>query len=354
VGDLLEHPTPQGRVGQNLWAHPARSPFAFAFPPGGSRTVYYNYPSSAIGDCTDAKTGADPAQNTGDEHLYYTQDANFNVTALVDDYDGAVVERYMYSPYGEVTVLHGVRDSSGTDTSADEWSERTSNTFENALLYCGYYHDSETGLYQGACPERSRRVRHRYYHPTFGRWTSRDRIGYADGPSLYCYVGSQPNSSTDPLGTSSQYNIDATAKLRSQIPPLHLAHKVDVVTLRAKMEFECSDTGEITPHSASITKQIHEPSVIDRVREGIWSEMRDGKKALLVYWEDAGAVAYDDGGEFAPTFGSLALSWVPFVGSLSGYVVGEACAQFDWIIDWEFSMKWRVECICLEPEEGVR
>ncbi len=97
----------------------------------------------------------------------------------------------MYSPYGEVAVLHGVRDSSGTDTSADEWSERTSNTFENALLYCGYYRDSETGLYH---------VRHRCLHATLGRWTSRDPIGYADGMSLYEYVRSAPAQYADSRG----------------------------------------------------------------------------------------------------------------------------------------------------------
>jgi RHS repeat-associated protein len=98
----------------------------------------------------------------------------------------------MYSPYGEVAVLHGDRDSSGTDTSASEWSARTSNTFENALLYCGYYHDSETGLYH---------VRYRYYHPPLGRWTSRDPIGYADGMGLYEYGRSHPIAGIDPLGT---------------------------------------------------------------------------------------------------------------------------------------------------------
>jgi RHS repeat-associated protein len=133
------------------------------------------------GDCIDSD----------DEHLYYTQDANFNVTALVDGSDGDVVERYMYSPYGEVTVLHGDRDSSGADTSASEWSARTSNTFENAILYCGYYHDTETGLYH---------VRNRYYHPPLGRWLSRDPIGYADGMSLYEYVRSAPLRFADPSG----------------------------------------------------------------------------------------------------------------------------------------------------------
>ncbi len=39
-----------------------------------------------------------------DETLYYTTDANHNVTALVDD-SGTVIERYVYDAYGEVTVL---------------------------------------------------------------------------------------------------------------------------------------------------------------------------------------------------------------------------------------------------------
>jgi len=89
------------------------------------------------GDCTDAATGIQ-GSNSGDEHLYYCQDANFNTTALVDGYDGAVVERYMHDPYGKVSVRHGVRDSGGTDTSESEWDERTSNTFDNEILYCGY------------------------------------------------------------------------------------------------------------------------------------------------------------------------------------------------------------------------
>jgi len=60
------------------------------------------------GDCTDAATGIQ-GSNSGDEHLYYCQDGNYNTTSLVDSYDGAVVERYQYDPYGKVTVLHGGR-----------------------------------------------------------------------------------------------------------------------------------------------------------------------------------------------------------------------------------------------------
>ena len=41
---------------------------------------------------------------TLDECLYYCNDANMNVTALVDGLTGNVVERYQYTPYGSVTV----------------------------------------------------------------------------------------------------------------------------------------------------------------------------------------------------------------------------------------------------------
>jgi hypothetical protein len=41
---------------------------------------------------------------TLDERLYLLQDANFNVTAVVDT-SGTVVERSVYDPYGAVTYL---------------------------------------------------------------------------------------------------------------------------------------------------------------------------------------------------------------------------------------------------------
>ena len=49
---------------------------------------------------------------TIDDTLYYTTDANMNVTALVAT-DGTVVERTMYDPYGQVTVLSADGASSG-------------------------------------------------------------------------------------------------------------------------------------------------------------------------------------------------------------------------------------------------
>jgi len=124
----------------------------------------------ADGDCIDGN----------DERLYYTGDANMNVTALVNT-SGNVVERYAYDPYGEVTVLDA-------DWSAD--ADGASDV-ANTVLFAGYRYDPETGLYL---------VRRRVYHPTLGRWVQRDPIGYGDGVSLYVYVQACPIAGADPLG----------------------------------------------------------------------------------------------------------------------------------------------------------
>jgi len=66
---------------------------------------------------------------------YYIQDANFNVTAVVDD-SHDVVERYAYTPYWEVAVLDA-------DFPADSDSK---SDISNDLLYTGRRRDPETGL----------------------------------------------------------------------------------------------------------------------------------------------------------------------------------------------------------------
>ena len=129
---------------------------------------------------------ADNDENhTLEETLYFCNDANMNVTALVNASSGDVVERYVYDPYGKVTI---------TDAN---WSVITwANSKKNEILYCGYRWDPETGLYH---------VRHRYYHPTLGRWTTRDPKVYSDTYNLYQYCVSAPLRGVDPLGASLIY-----------------------------------------------------------------------------------------------------------------------------------------------------
>ncbi|MCX5676140.1 MAG: RHS repeat-associated core domain-containing protein [Planctomycetota bacterium] len=102
-----------------------------------------------------------------------------NVTALVNT-SGTVVERYLYDSYGKPTI---------TDAN---WSVITwANSKKNEILYCGYRLDPETGLYH---------VRHRYYHPTLGRWTARDPWETYDTLNLLQYCSADPLGRVDPFG----------------------------------------------------------------------------------------------------------------------------------------------------------
>jgi RHS repeat-associated protein len=121
------------------------------------------------GDCVDGT----------DQRLYYAQDANWNVTSLVDT-AGTVVEHVLYDAYGKHTLYNAA------------WSAtQASSLYNNEVLFSGYRLDPETGLYQ---------VRNRAYHPALGRWVQRDPLGYVDGLNLYDYVSSNPINAVDPLG----------------------------------------------------------------------------------------------------------------------------------------------------------
>jgi len=114
-----------------------------------------------------------------DERLYALQDANFNVTTITD-INGAAVERYRYTPYGERTVL----DASFVLKSAG-------SGFDWEVGHQGMFLDGETGLVYN---------RNRMLHPGLGRFMQRDPLGYVDGMSLYQYVGSSPINWVDPFG----------------------------------------------------------------------------------------------------------------------------------------------------------
>ena len=129
------------------------------------------------GDCNDY---VDPAVGGGDEHLFYVTDKNMNVTGLVT-LSGTFVERYTYDPYGKVEIFDG------------SWSS-PSISYDNSILFAGYYRDVESGIYS---------VRNRNYHPDLGRWLQRDPLGYVDGMSFYEYVKSNPIFGTDPSGLRS-------------------------------------------------------------------------------------------------------------------------------------------------------
>ena len=123
------------------------------------------------------------------ERLYYLNDANFNVTTLVDT-SGDALEHYQYDPYGKVTVLNG----GAPDSDGDEWTADPNNFSDvaNEYFYTGRKRDLKTLFYY---------YRNRYYHAELGRFFSRDPIGYGGSArNLYQYVTSRPLSAVDPLG----------------------------------------------------------------------------------------------------------------------------------------------------------
>jgi RHS repeat-associated protein len=94
---------------------------------------------------------------------------------------GNVLERYKYDGFGRRTVL-----------SADAVVEKTSSEYNWNRAFTGQVLDSETGLML---------YRNRYYHTGFGRWTSRDPIGYEAGDgNLFRMVNNNTINYTDFIG----------------------------------------------------------------------------------------------------------------------------------------------------------
>jgi RHS repeat-associated protein len=116
---------------------------------------------------------------TLDERLYVAQDGNYDVTALFDN-AGNVVERYIYDPFGQATIL----DAS--------WNVLAASAFAWVYLHQGGRFDTTSGLYY---------FRNRDYSPTLGRWTSLDPLRYEAGDvNLYRALGNSPINTVDPTG----------------------------------------------------------------------------------------------------------------------------------------------------------
>lgn len=104
--------------------------------------------------------------------MAFLYDANGNVGQLVDE-AGSVVARYEYDAFGQTLVAAGAAAN------------------ENAYRFSTKYADQETGLvYYGG----------RYYLPSIGRWTQRDRIAERGGANLFGFIGNNTPNLFDTLG----------------------------------------------------------------------------------------------------------------------------------------------------------
>ncbi len=112
--------------------------------------------------------------------VYYHRNSQYSVAALTST-TGAVVERYAYEPYGELTIL-----------AADGSTVRGSSSYANPYTYTGRRWDADLGLYY---------FRARYYDPKLGRFVGRDPL-YTNGG--YSYVHGNPVAFADPSGMECQ------------------------------------------------------------------------------------------------------------------------------------------------------
>ncbi|MDB5295746.1 MAG: repeat-associated core domain protein, partial [Phycisphaerales bacterium] len=130
-------------------------------------------------DANAATGGYGQAGSGREERLYAQRDANHNVTALTD-VSGAVVQRFVYDPYGRSTILTAV-------------GAATSGGYDWAYQFQGGRLNSITGHYS---------FRIRDYDPSIERWIQSDPSVYIDGLNTYALESASPTKYLDPNGLS--------------------------------------------------------------------------------------------------------------------------------------------------------
>jgi RHS repeat-associated protein len=122
----------------------------------------------------------DPTGGTSlTERLYVAQDANYNVTALIDT-SGNVQERFAYDPYGKTTIY----DAS--------WNVRSVSSYGWQYTFQGLRFEDAVGLFDNSG---------RWYSPTLQTFVSQDPLGFGGGQTnLYERTADQPVNGRDPSG----------------------------------------------------------------------------------------------------------------------------------------------------------
>src|SRR5207237_5877853 len=101
---------------------------------GGTTKVQYVWSPVYVDAMIERDRDADGNPANGlEERLYVQQDANWNVTALVNT-SGSVVERYVYDAYGAVTYLNAT------------WGTLSGSAYSSIYLHQGGRLDTATGL----------------------------------------------------------------------------------------------------------------------------------------------------------------------------------------------------------------
>ncbi|MEN6662874.1 MAG: RHS repeat-associated core domain-containing protein, partial [Phycisphaerae bacterium] len=135
-------------------------------------------PPNQDGNCTDETS----------ERLYYTHDANDNVTALVQT-DGTVAARYGYETRGAPIFYNAA------------WAVQSNDLKNSQYLFASYQYLSLAGLYHAGA---------RDLHPYVGTWMQKDPIGLADGMNPRTYCLNNPMNGRDPSGLAIMLSSDVS------------------------------------------------------------------------------------------------------------------------------------------------
>ena len=178
-----------------------------------TRTVYHNSQSTVTRYVYDAdhvieeRTGSSivrnyhgeeidrliARENSSDDFVWFHGDAVNSTTTLTDN-NSNVLERYEYTPFGEVRIL----DASLQPIVDNLGYEVGESSLLNPYLFLGRRLDG-TGLYF---------FRHRYFDPKHGRFLQRDaRHDPLNFGNLYAYAGNNPLAYIDSWGLSGKFSM---------------------------------------------------------------------------------------------------------------------------------------------------
>jgi len=193
---------------------------------GTSNVIYFQDGQQTLADYTAGTSSANPTYkyvfasyideivariDSSDDILYYHRNQQYSITA-VSDGGGAVVERYAYSAYGQVTIA----DASGAEIS--------NSAISNRYTYTGREWDEGLSLYH---------YRARMYDAVAGRFCSRDPLKFKQ--VIFRYQALWGLSAMDPTGMEV-----ARSECLAAIKPLHNTKPAQCNAGNFRVRFRCN------------------------------------------------------------------------------------------------------------------
>jgi RHS repeat-associated protein len=229
----------------------------------------------------DRNADANTSTGTGglEERVYALQDANWNTTAIVAASGvsgfstGAIINRFVYTPYGESQTLTASWGTPAAGSSrATPWQH----------LFQGLKFSDVTGLAH---------VRHRDYSASLGRFIELDPIGFDAGDNnWYRFVGNGPTGNVDPSG------LQLLVSGRSSLPTLLLINPTSYTQNDTTCPNNNCEPCHISPHDqARLDQFAAESQVWGRIQQGMMVYKTSGRSGLSGYFADGPRYAYREG-----------------------------------------------------------